>query len=158
MKQQTWKTYLFWIGMAELAGILSGLLTRTAQMDFSQTVQQLPITPPAIVFPIVWTILYALMGVGAARVSLAEASQDRTLGLTLFWVQLAVNFLWSPIFFNLQAFGLALAVLLVLWVLVLWMTLTFWETDKAAALLQIPYLLWLMFAGYLAFGVFLLNP
>ncbi len=158
MKKQTWKTYVFWIGISELAGIASGLLTRSAQMDFSQSVQQLPITPPAVVFPLVWTVLYALMGVGAARVSLTEPSQDRTLSLALFWAQLAVNFLWSPIFFNLQAFGLAVAVLLVLWVLVLWMTLTFWQTDKAAALLQIPYLIWLAFAAYLAFGVFLLNP
>lgn len=157
MKKRTWKTYLFWIGLAVLVGVLSGLLTRNAQSSFSQRVQQLPATPPAIVFPVVWTVLYALMGIGAARVALTEPSPERSLGLLLFGVQLAVNFLWSPVFFNLQAFGFALVLLLALWILVLWMSLTFWETDKLAALLQIPYLLWLILAAYLAFGVWILN-
>ena len=157
MKKRPWLVYLFWIGTALLVGLLSALLTCNAQMEFSQTVKQLPATPPAVVFPIAWTVLYTLMGIGAARVYLSEPSRERSLGLLLYGAQLAVNFLWSSVFFNLQAFGFALVLLLALWLLVLAMTLTFWETDKAAALLQIPYLLWLILAAYLAFGVWILN-
>ena len=71
--------------------------------------------------------------------------------------QLIVNFFWSPIFFNAQAFGFAFLWLVLLWVLVLLMILSFRKIDKTAAWLQIPYLLWLTFAAYLSFGVWLLN-
>ena len=116
-----------------------------------------PLSPPGWLFPVVWSILYALMGVGAARVCLAPPSRTRSLGLNLFVVQLIVNFFWSPIFFNAQAFGFAFLWLLLLWGLVLWMTCTFRKTDPLAAKLQIPYLLWLTFAAYLNFGVWYLN-
>ena len=81
----------------------------------------------------------------------------RTRGLLLFLAQLVFNFFWSIIFFNLQSFGFALVWLLVLWVLILWMLLTFFKVDKTAALLQIPYLLWVTFAAYLNYGVWMLN-
>jgi tryptophan-rich sensory protein len=97
------------------------------------------------------------MGIGAARVSLTAPSPARSLGLNLFVVQLAVNFFWSPVFFNLRAYGFAFFWLLLLWALVLLMTLTFRKTDLPAAKLQIPYLLWLTFAVYLNAGVWYLN-
>lgn len=157
MKKETWKTYAFWILLAEAVGILSGWLTREGTQAFSQTVTQPPLSPPAIVFPIVWSILYALMGIGAARVSLSPASPPRSRGLNLFVAQLIVNFFWSPIFFNAQAYGFAFLWLLLLWVLVLLMILQFRKTDPLAAWLQIPYLIWLTFAAYLNFGVWYLN-
>lgn len=157
MKKQRLKIYFVFILTAELVGILGAILTGNAQRSFGDTVRQLPLTPPSIVFPVVWSILYALMGWGAARVYMTPKTQERTLGLMLYWTQLGVNFLWSFFFFNAGAFGLALVVLLLLWVLVLWMTFIFWESDRPASLGQIPYLLWLGFAGYLALGVFLLN-
>ena len=98
------------------------------------------------------------MGFGAARIYLSASSADRSLGLNLFIAQLAVNFLWSPIFFNRQAYGLAFFWLLLLLGLVLTMTLVFRKTDPVAAKLQIPYLLWLTFAAYLNLGVWYLNP
>ena len=104
-----------------------------------------------------WSILYALMGIGAARIYLAPPSKSRSLGLNLFISQLVVNFFWSPLFFNLQAFGLAFFWLLLLWGLVLGMILTFRKVDPLAAKLQIPYLMWLTFAAYLNFGVWYLN-
>ena len=143
--------------MAEAAGALSGILSREGTRTFSQTAVQPPQSPPAILFPIVWGILYLLMGIGAARVSLHPASPERSRGLNLFIVQLVVNFFWSPIFFNAQAYGFALFWLLLLWVLVLLMILTFRKTDPPAARLQIPYLLWLTFAAYLNAGVWYLN-
>ena len=79
------------------------------------------------------------------------------MGLNLFVAQLIVNFFWSPIFFNAQAFGLAFGWLMVLWVLVLAMILTFRKVDRLAAWLQLPYLAWLTFAAYLSYGVWMLN-
>ena len=105
----------------------------------------------------IWTILFALMGIGAARIYLSPPSRARNLGLNLFIAQLAVNFFWSPIFFNAQAFGFAFFWLLLLWGLVLAMILVFRKADSLAAKLQIPYLLWLTFAAYLNAGVWYLN-
>ena len=138
-------------------GALSGWLTREGTQLFSETVAKPPLTPPSLVFPIVWGILYALMGIGAARISLTEPSEDRSRGLNLFVAQLIVNFFWSLIFFNAQAYGFAFFWLLLLWGLVLWMTLTFRKVDTIAAWLQVPYLLWLTFAAYLNIGVWRLN-
>lgn len=157
MKTNNWKTYAFWIVLAEAVGALSGWLTREGTRVFSETAVQPPLSPPMILFPIVWGILYLLMGIGAARVSLTPPSQSRSRGLNLFVLQLVVNFFWSLIFFNAQAYGFAFFWLLLLWVLVLIMILSFRKTDPAAAKLQIPYLLWLTFAAYLNAGVWYLN-
>ena len=157
MKNTKIRTYAFWILLAEAAGLLSGLLSRAGSETLSESVNQPPLSPPAIVFPIVWTILYALMGISAARINLAPQSPLRSRGLNLFVAQLVVNFFWSLIFFNAKAYGFAFLWLLLLWFLVLWMILTFWKVDPLAALLQIPYLLWLTFAAYLSYGVWMLN-
>lgn len=157
MKQRKWITYGFWILLSLGTGILSGLLTRSGTAEFSQRAVQPPLSPPAILFPIVWTVLYLLMGISAARVSLSEPSPNRSRGLNLFVVQLIVNFFWSPIFFNAGAYGFALLWLILLWVLVFAMIRSFGKADRLAALLQIPYLLWLTFAAYLNAGVWLLN-
>jgi len=157
MKRANWKIYAFWIGLAEAVGLLSGLLSRNATASFGESALQSPLSPPAIVFPIVWTVLYALMGVSAARISLSTQSPQRSRGLNLFITQLIVNFFWSLIFFNAGAYGFALIWLILLWVLVLWMILSFRKVDPLAALLQIPYLLWLTFAAYLNYAVWMLN-
>lgn len=157
MKKPTWKTYAFWIVLAEAVGALSGWLTRKGVKIYNTTVEQPPLSPPSIVFPIVWGILFVLMGVGAARIYLAAASNARSRSLLLFLVQLTFNFFWSIIFFNLQTFGFAFLWLITLWVLILLMILSFRKVDQPAAWLQIPYLLWVTFAAYLNFGVWLLN-
>ncbi len=148
---------MIFIGIAEAVGALSGFLSMEGSRSFSETVAQPPLSPPGILFPIVWTILYALMGISAARVYLAEPSQARSQGLNLWIAQLVINFFWSLIFFNDHAFGFAFFWLLGLWALVALMILQFWKTDKVAALLQLPYLLWLTFAAYLNAGVWYLN-
>jgi len=144
--------------LAEAVGLLSGFLTREGTQIYAEMLQKPPLSPPGWVFPVVWTVLYALMGLGAARVYLTEPSRARNRGLNLFILQLAVNFLWSPLFFNARAYGAALLWLLLLWVLVLAMILAFRKTDKTAALLQVPYLIWLTFAAYLNWAVYRLNP
>ena len=157
MKQSTWKTYAFWILISEAVGVVSALLSREGTSLFGQTALQPALSPPAILFPIVWTVLYALMGISAARVSLTEPTSHRNKGLNLFIAQLTVNFFWSLIFFNAQAYGLALIWLLALWMLVLGMALAFYKVDPVSGWLQLPYLLWLTFAAYLNWGVLQLN-
>ena len=157
MNQKRWLPYAIGILIPEAVGGLSALLTRSAMDSFSQAVQQPPLSPPMLLFPIVWSILYALMGIGATRIWLSPPSSKRTKGLNIYIAQLIVNFFWSLIFFNTQVYGFAFAWLILLWALVLWMILTFRKTDPLAAWLQIPYLLWLTFAAYLNAGIWLLN-
>ena len=157
MKRGAWKTYAFWIVLAEAVGALSGWLTRGGMERYKAEIVKPPLSPPEIVFPIVWTVLFALMGIGAARIYLASASSDRSRSLGLFLTQLAFNFVWPILFFNLQRFGLAFLWLAVLWGLVLWMILSYRTVDPPAAWLQLPYLLWLTFAAYLNLGVWVLN-
>lgn len=155
--KQNWKTYLFWIALAEGVGLLAGFLIRDGVAWYTANAVKPPLNPPPIVFPIVWTVLYALMGIGAARVSLTPESAERSRGLNLFIVQLAANFLWSILFFNFRAYGLALGLLLVLWVLIAAMILAFDRVDHLAAWLQVPYLVWVTFAAYLNWGVSVFN-
>ena len=155
--QSKWKTYGLWILLAEAVGALSGWLTREGMEVYKEELTKPPLSPPGIVFPIVWAILFALMGIGAARVWLARPSRERRTALWAFGLQLGFNFFWSIFFFNLQWFGFALLWLAVLWLLILWMTLLFRKVEPAGWWLQIPYLLWVAFAAYLNFGVWRLN-
>lgn len=155
--KRNWKPYLFWIALAEGVGLLAGFLIRDGVAWYAANAVKPPLTPPRIVFPLVWTVLYGLMGIGAARVSLTPESPDRSRGLNLFVIQLAANFLWSILFFNLRAYGLALGLLMILWVLIAAMILAFDRTDNPAAWLQVPYLVWVTFAAYLNWGVWMFN-
>ena len=157
MKQNTRRTYVFWILLSEAIGLPSGILSRAGTESFRTTVQQPPLSPPVALFPIVWTILYALMGISAARISLTPPSTIRSRSLNIFVIQLAVNFFWSLIFFNAKAYGFSFLWLLLLWGLVFGIILLFRQIDSVAAALQIPYLLWLTFAAYLSYGVWKLN-
>lgn len=155
MKQ--WKPYVLGILLTEAVGGLSGWLTRDGARFYSEAIVQPPLSPPAIVFPIVWGILFALMGISAARIWLAPPSADRTRALRLFVLQLGFNFFWSIFFFNLRNFGFAFVWLLVLWALILAMILAFRAVDPPAAWLQVPYFVWVTFAAYLNLGVWILN-
>ncbi len=157
MKFEKWKPYILWILITVSIGALSGWLTREGTKIFQQTVTQPPLSPPAFLFPVIWGILYVLMGISAARVYRKQPSKVRSRGLNLYIAQLIVNFFWSLIFFNAQAYGFAFLWLLLLWILVLAMILTFRKLDSLAALLQIPYLIWLTFAAYLNWGIWKLN-
>ena len=157
MNKVGFKRYALWIALSEAVGALSGFLTRDAMRLYEMMTEKPPLTPPGIVFPIVWTVLYALMGIGAARISVQGERSSRRMALTVFFAQLFFNFLWSIIFFNLQRYGLAFVWLLILLVLIVWMTVLFARLDRIAALLQIPYVLWVSFALYLNFAVWQLN-
>ena len=157
MKTKTWKQYALGILLTQSIGALSGWLSKDGMKFFSASISQPPLSPPAFLFPIVWGVLYALMGIGAARIYLSPQSTERSMALNVYITQLIVNFFWSLIFFNAQAFLFAFFWLLILWILVLWMILLFHKVDPLSAKLQIPYLLWLSFAAYLNLGVWYLN-
>ena len=157
MKKGNWKTYLLWIVLTEAVGGLSALLTRQGMEIYNETVIKPALSPPMILFPIVWGILYALMGIAVARTQLKGKSTLQEKCLLIYIIQLAFNFCWSIFFFNLQAFCFAFLWLMVLWGLIIWMVLAFKKVDKVAAWLIIPYLLWVTFAAYLNAGTYLLN-
>ena len=148
-----WKQYALWIGLTEAVGGVSALLTREGMRLYESAVTQPPLSPPMWLFPIVWAILYALLGISAARVSVLPASAGKSCGQKLYFTQLIFNFFWSIIFFNLQAYWAAFAWLVLLWAQVLGMILCYRKADRTAAWIQLPYLLWLTFAGYLNFWV-----
>ena len=157
-KKGNWKTYAFWVLLTQAVGFLSGWLTREGTKAYQNGGVIKPLlSPPAIVFPVVWVILFTLMGIGIARVRSSRPAPDREKATRLFCLQLAFNFCWSIYFFNLRLYGVAFVWLIVLWCLILWMALTFRKVDMTAARLQIPYLLWVAFAGYLNGSVWLLN-
>ena len=127
--------------LTESIGTLSGWLSKDGMKLFSASVSQPPLSPPAFLFPIVWGVLYALMGIGAARIYLYPQSPERNMALNVLIAQLIVNFFWSPIFFNAEAYLFAFFWLLLLLLLVFWMILLFRKVDPLSAKLQIPYLL-----------------
>lgn len=156
MDKSKLKVYGIFILITEAIGAVAGLLTSLGMERYAM-VEKPALTPPDIVFPIAWSILYALMAIGAARVWLTEESGERSRCLRLYGVQLAMNFLWSIFFFNFQMYGFSFFWLLGLLAVIILMTVSFYRTDKIAAYLQIPYILWVSFAGYLNYMVWMLN-
>lgn len=150
------KPYIVSVLIALAVGGLSALLTKN-NMDIYNQIQKPTPAPPMLVFPIVWSILFALMGISAAIVYTGEGREKTTGALVLYALQLAVNFFWSIIFFNMRAFLFAFLWLVLLWALILLMIIAFARIKPLAAWLQIPYLLWVSFAGYLTLMVYMLN-
>lgn len=152
------KPYVISILIPLAVGGLSAWLIRDGMEQYIQ-MEKPPLSPPAILFPIVWTILFILMGIGSALVYVNRDKNKETAegALRIYGIQLAVNFFWSIIFFNMQAYLFAFIWLVLLWVLILIMILEFRKISSAAAWLQLPYILWVTFAGYLTFAVFLMN-
>lgn len=145
------------IALPLIVGFLASLLTRQSLQSFS-TINKPPLSPPAILFPIVWTILYTLMGIGCYLVVTSNGEEDEIQRATrIYGIQLVVNFLWPTFFFNLQWYFFAFIWLFFLWILVIIMLLRFSKVSKTAAYINIPYFIWLTFAAYLNLGIFLLN-
>ena len=113
--------------------------------------------PPVIAFPVVWTILYTLMGVSLFMVVRQPAGGQRTNAILVWGMQLFLNFWWSIFFFRFQRPDVALAEIVLLWLTILWMILAFRKVKPLAAYLQVPYLLWVSFATFLNATLWLLN-
>ena len=138
-------------------GGFSAFLTREGMERF-QSVPQPPFSPPAWLFPVVWTILYLLMGAASYLVWSSGASEARrSRALTVYGLGLAANFLWPIVFFTMQFYFTAFLLLLLLWILAVITALLFSCIDERAGRLMIPYIVWLSFAAYLNIGVWLLN-
>ncbi len=155
--KHSWKTYAVFVLGTEAVGGLSALFSRQGMALYNAAAAKPPLTPPPVAFPIAWSLLYLLMGIGAARIFLSRPSAARTRALKLYGLQLAFNFFWSILFFRFQMYGLAIWWLLALWVQILWMIRAFGVVERTAGKLQIPYLLWTTFALYLNIGVWWLN-
>lgn len=147
--------YIVFILTTLLIGGLGGWAT-FANIDAYDMLIKPPLTPPDTAFPIVWSALFILMGIGAAIVW-EKAPDFRKETLVVYGVQLALNLLWSVIFFAFQAYLVAFAWLIILWIAILVMILYFHKISSLSAYLQIPYLLWVSFAGYLNFMIWMLN-
>ena len=147
------KKLIFSIALPLLVGGVSGFLTRDSVEIYSM-LNKPPLSPPGWLFPIVWTILYILMGISAYIIMTSDSQrQDKNQTLRTYYIQLFVNFLWPIFFFAFGWYGFALLWLLLLWILVARMIKQFGEISKLAAYLNIPYLVWLTFALYLNGGV-----
>lgn len=149
------KTYIISIAIALGAGLISSLVSMGKMEEYS-ALKQPPLSPPGWLFPVVWTILFVLMGVSAARVYL-NSSEDFPFALKLYVLQLVLNVLWTPLYFALNLRLAAFVLLVLLLIAVVYMTYEFYKTDRTAAYLQIPYIVWLVFAGYLNLATFILN-
>lgn len=138
-------------------GSLSGLITKDS-MEAFETLNKPALSPPGIVFPIVWTILYILMGISSYLVVTSGQGKNKIREALIFYgLQLIFNFFWSIWFFSFGWYLFSFIWLLILWVLIFNTIASFYEISKIAAYLMIPYLLWVTFAGYLNFAIYLMN-
>ena len=147
------KIYLKSILIPVIIGAIVGFIT-SSFMDYNSLVQP-PLPPPSILFPIVWSILYVLMGVSYGILE-SNSLVDSDIN-SIYYLQLFVNALWSIFFFVLKWRFFAFLWILLLLVLVIIMIIRFYRKNKLSGLLQIPYLLWVAFATYLNFAIWLLN-
>ena len=136
-------------------GGLSAYLTKDAMSYYSQIIKP-DLSPPSYLFPIVWTILYILMGI-SSYIIYSSASESKQCALNWYAVQLLFNFIWSIIFFNYQNYLFSFIWLLALIICICIMIYEFYKISPISAYLQIPYLLWCIFAAYLNLSIYLLN-
>lgn len=132
-------------------GGAAAVLTMDAMVQYS-ALPQPPFAPPAWVFPAVWTVLYLLMGASSRRVHRLGTQESRN-ALMLYYVQLAVHFVWPLLYFRAQEYAVAFWWLLLLLALVLAALSAFSRLDKAAGRLLMPYAAWLLFAAYLNYSM-----
>lgn len=155
--KKDWKTLLVCLAIPLAAGGLGALLAGSSMKDYAEFIQP-PFSPPGWVFPVVWTILYLLMGYGSYRVlTFGQDTAAVKKALLLYAVQLVVNLLWPLLFFRLKLLLISFFWLVLLWVLVFLTLRAFSKIEEKAGNALLPYLLWVTFAGYLNFGIFVLN-
>lgn len=148
------KKLLICIAIPLFVGILAAFLTRDSMKNFSLLIKP-SWTPPGWLFPVVWTVLYLLMGLSSYLFITSET--QNTFALILYGTQLAFNFFWPILFFSLELYWYAFLWLALLWLLIVETAALFYQSSKTAAYLLLPYLLWVTFAGYLNFAISILN-
>ena len=151
-----WKKLLLCLVIPLSVGGLGALLSG-GMSDYGAMVKP-PLSPPGWVFPVVWSVLYLLMGYASYRVLESGAPKEEIRNaLILYGLQLAANFIWPLLFFGGGWFLAAFLWLILLWVLIFLTIRAFSQIDETAGNLLIPYILWVSFAAYLNFGIYLLN-
>lgn len=152
------KTYIVSIAISLGVGLFSAYLTR-GSMDIYSEVNVPPLSPPSFLFPVVWTVLFILMGISAVMVYNNKAVDPKlkSRALNTYAISLLLNFSWSIIFFNRRAFAVAFVWLILLLVYIIRTIRQYRKISPVAAYLQIPYAVWVSFAGYLTLGIAVLN-
>ena len=156
MKADKWTLAKF-ILLPLAVGSLSAFFSRGAYQSFNRIIKP-GISPPGWVFPVVWTILYILMGIASYLVYISEGDPaEKKTALKVYGLQLFVNFFWSIFFFRFEWYLFSFIWLVLLWILILICIYLFDDLSKTASWLMIPYLAWVTFAGYLNYSIYLLN-
>lgn len=150
-----WKSLTVNLAISLGTGILSALITRNS-MDTYKNLNLPKLAPPSILFPIVWTILFILMGISAYIIYESNSDQKQN-ALTIYGIQLLINFIWPILFFNLKLYLFSFIWIILLWLLIILMISSFKKISNVAAYLQISYLLWVTFASYLNFMIYYIN-
>lgn len=157
MKRKKITEMLIFIVAAELAGALSALFAGNSSSFYSELTKP-PLSPPGWLFPVIWPILYALMGLSVFLIFTSNGtSKEKRTAYRIYAAQLLVNFTWSIVFFRLRMIELSVAVILLLLVLIIVMIAVFRKIRPISAFLNVPYLLWTIFASYLNIGILILN-
>ncbi|MEM7400654.1 MAG: TspO/MBR family protein [Pseudomonadota bacterium] len=150
---KNWVSLLFWIALCLLIGFAGSFFNPG---EWYAEMEKPALTPPNIIFPIVWNVLFILMGFAAWRVW-CKRNQGVLLALGLFFIQLGLNILWSYLFFGIHRPELALIEIIFLWFAILITSLVFYKIDHLAGFLLLPYLVWVSFASYLNYAFVQLN-
>jgi translocator protein len=148
---------VLWLALVLVVAIIGGLVTRSSVSDWYPQLVHPDFAPPNAVFGPVWTVLYVMMAYAAWRIWRAHGFGGAPWALGLFLVQIALNLLWSILFFGFQEIGLALVEIVVLWFAILATLVLFWRLDRIAGALLLPYLAWVGFAAALNHAFWVLN-
>ncbi len=152
--KQSIRTFIIFILIPLTVGVLSSIVSGGTKLY--SAISQPALSPPGYIFPIVWTILYILMGI-SSYIIYTSGSPSTTDALSVYTLQLFFNFFWSILFFKFSLFFPSFVWLLLLIFLIIIMILKFYSINPIAAYLQIPYLLWCLFAAYLNLMIYILN-
>lgn len=153
-----WQKILLCVIAVEVLGSVSGIITAGSIQGWYADLEKPPGTPPNWVFGPVWTTLFALMGIALARVwHLGKPGPERQRALMWFGIQMFLNIVWTPVFFGLHQMLAALVVIVALWVAILLTMRSFFQIDRLAGWLLLPYLTWVSYATYLNAGNWWLN-
>jgi len=157
MKTKKFFSLIFFIVVCNLAGAMGALLTATGEGSWYMNLVKPSFNPPGWLFGPVWTMLYILMGIAVWMIWQQKKDKKIKIALNLFWLQLVLNAIWTPVFFGLENTGVALGIIIVLWLVLLVTIIKFWQIKKTVAGLLVPYILWVSFASVLNFAIWWLN-
>ena len=157
MKSQRYSPVFLWVTALIGIGSILGFLTQPAMSTWYSALKRSPLTPPNYVFPVAWTVLYALLGVCGGIIWQASSVSRVHPIKSLYIIQLILNWMWTPVFFQYHLTGLALLLLILMDILTLMVVYVSYAKQRSVSLLMSPYLGWILFASYLNFYIWLYN-